>query len=443
MASAVGLAVPVSRKSESLILTSHSYALTTREGLLMTVGHSGEEVSFTQLYADYCADATDAPIIYNVFLGYALISAVTPQAYYRIGDDDARLSLYLVLLGPSSKFRKSTALRMAKNILSRIDPEAFLPSEFSHEALVSMLKVRAQGVLWLSEFSTFLSLLDRDYCRSIRGLLTDLFDAPSTYTRRTQKDGLLELKDVNINVWSASTTRWFLNHSKETDFQGGFLPRFLFIPAYEKEKVMAFRGRVDVGKQNAILLRLNEIRKNCNREITFSDEAKRAYEIWYGRYSKKELNPLLMPFSERLAAYALKFSALEAMNRDATTTINERHIREGTHLIDWLRKALEQLAEEEFAFSYHAESRKKVLAIVKAAGPEGVSKRDLSRKADLPRAQLLQVLLGLQDEERISPFRIEPKGGERGRKREGYHEWKFKPKEAEASKETPRRRGEK
>ena len=177
---------------------------------------------------------TDAPREYIVPCALVTIATVlSHRVYVPFGGDRVYPNLWVVLLGPSSTFRKTTTVKQVRRTLGRLtegDPHGLLfPDEFSKEALVSRLAERAQGLLTYSEFSGALAAMGRDYMSGTKELLADLYDSPPKY-QRTVGNRTITAQNVCIGILAASQTDWLLEKIKESDIRGGFMARICSCP---------------------------------------------------------------------------------------------------------------------------------------------------------------------------------------------------------------------
>jgi hypothetical protein len=153
---------------------------------------------------------SDAPRVYHVASGLVGIAACVEQrAWLTFGGDQIYPNLFAIILGPSSFFRKSSSLSKGRKTLSRANPDALLPDEFSRESLVKLLATRSQRLLTFSEFSGFLAHVSRDYMSGTKELLTDLYDCPETYTRVVGREEF-RASNLCLSILAASQTGWLL-----------------------------------------------------------------------------------------------------------------------------------------------------------------------------------------------------------------------------------------
>jgi hypothetical protein len=151
---------------------------------------------------------SDAPREYQIAAGVAVIAAtIASRVYLPFGGDRLYPNVWILILGSSSFFRKSSTLSKAKKTLSRFQAGdskgILLPDEFSREALLRHLSERAQGLLTYSEFSGALACFGHYYMSGTKELLADLYDSPDSYTRLVGQQ-TWKLQNVCLSILAAS-----------------------------------------------------------------------------------------------------------------------------------------------------------------------------------------------------------------------------------------------
>lgn len=191
---------------------------------------------FLRSYVEYCADTTDAPHIFHLGVGVAILGAALGNNV-RI-PSWARQEIYpnvwLVLIAPSGFMRKSASLRMGRGLLSRSVPKTLLPQDWTPEKLTSILQDNAAGLLSISEFTRILAMLERDYNLGAKEMLTELYDSPAEWVVERQKTNKRVIENAAISIMAATTLDWLQDRVKSKDLRGGFLARFLFLPATKR-----------------------------------------------------------------------------------------------------------------------------------------------------------------------------------------------------------------
>lgn len=146
-----------------------------------------------------------------------------------------RPNLWMLLLGPSTIFRKSTSLAIAAKILRAVDNEVFLPTDFSPQSLVVEFSQRNNraGFLMRDEVSGFFHTVKRaDYMAGVKELLIKLFDGDS-FRRRLRHEEFVV--DSPYFVWlGGAVTEKFLDAVTEEDVFSGLLIRFILVKPESK-----------------------------------------------------------------------------------------------------------------------------------------------------------------------------------------------------------------
>ncbi len=287
-----------------------------------------QPATFARAYSTWAESFTDAPPQFHRMVSYWVLSTLLGRrVYLHLGDDWLFPNLWLVVLAPSSFYRKSTALSIGAKMVNAVRPDTILPSEFSQECLVALMQQQAHGALVAYEFRTLLALMLKDYNSGLQSLLTELYDSPPEYCRKT---GTKEIKEYRVEkpyltILGASTVDWLLQSVQGGDISGGFLARFLFVSADTKTKTLAFQPPADQAEKARLIETVKKITAvSGSGRMDYALDARREYERWYAEFCRKsESAPeAVRAFFPRLTAYAHKFGMLEAVQRGHYPTIS-------------------------------------------------------------------------------------------------------------------------
>jgi hypothetical protein len=358
------------------------------------------------LYEAYWCPTTDAPREYLIPCGLATIgTTIGNRVYIPFGGDRIYPNLWQVVLGPSSTYRKSTCVKMARRTLARLtegQPGGLLfPDEFSKEALVTQLSQQAQGLLTYSEFSGAMAAFSRDYMSGTKELLADLYDSPTKYERVVGQK-TITATHVCLSILAASQTDWLLEKLKESDIRGGFLARFTFWPAFYKRGFLAIPPEPDARIGNELIRHLNDVRRVAGA-LTLPPSVRERYAAWL-EHHERQLDSLprsgqLGPFWARLSIITLKMALILHVARTMTLEMDEAALNSAIGLTEFLKAALAQLFEEEMAFTPDMKHRQKVLKQIRQH--PGIHFRDVSRNTNVLKRQLDGILETLVAEELI------------------------------------------
>ncbi len=371
---------------------------------------NGARPSFIKNYIEYASEVTDAPSVFHLYLAYVAVASVCGNnIYLRLGDQKIYPNLFMVLIAPSSLYRKSTSLMIAKRLVQDINNQVVLPNEFSQESLAETLAASPEGTLFYSEFASFLGASQKDYMRGIKEFLTDIYDCPPYYLRKL-KSGPVEIKNPVLSIVGATTATWFLDRIKRDDLEGGFLVRFLWVPAFYKEKTFALPPIADKAKREALVDELKEIER-VGGEMSLSEDARRIYVEWHKRHESEAENlgeHLLCGFYSRFETYALKFAMITEVAATRERTISGRSMKVAIDKIELLKKELKKLSEEQFAFGWFQRAKLKIFKKIKEK--KQIPREDLLRFSHLNKRDFDLVINTLIDEGRVREERTQTAG---------------------------------
>jgi hypothetical protein len=215
-----------------------------------------------------------------------------------------------------------------------------------------------------------------------------------------------------LNILAGTTNELLTENVKEDDLRSGFLPRFIFICATQRNGSLPKPPNADLKWRRELIKMLKKASKR-HGEIRFSPEAESIYTEWYLSREKKlerdSMKGLLNPFYTRLNDYLLKVAMLFAVN-DGSPIISEAHMRQGTVLIDYLTNNLRYYLMNELTFSTFAKDKKKIMEKIINGGPKGISYSLLLRNSNKKAKDLGEYLITLKDSEEIYELKG-PKGG--------------------------------
>ena len=360
-------------------------------------------------YKDYCCEITDAPPEYHQYVGLSLIgSLLGKKVYFLMGDTEIYPNLWMILLAPSSLYRKSTSIHLGCKIISSINRDIFYPPQFSQEKILEILNEKSSGLFVFYEFLSFTKMLEKEYMAGTKAIFTELFDVPDYFSRKT-KSVEVNIKKPCISILSATTVNWFLEAIKEQDMMGGFLPRFLYVPAQTKLKDNPLPDPVDKALKRKIATQLHFlISPILNTKdpicLKMSSESKKLYINWYSKYSDL-INFQTMKhktFMVRFNIYLIKFAIIcQSLEGFKDNYIHYPAMEKAIAYINCLEQKIINLCEDELAFTFADKSKKKILKIIREGQEDGVKKSEILHKSGMLSHYLNKVLSSLIEEDRI------------------------------------------
>jgi hypothetical protein len=191
-----------------------------------------EEDTFIKDYKTWANNATDAPEQYHELACFiALSSVICSGLFLAVHWGEIVPNIWGLVLGESTLTRKTTAMRLAVDMLKSIDDNIILATDGSAEGLLTGLSTRPKrvSVFWKDEVSGLFDSINRkDYLAGLPETLTQLYDAPKVLTRLLRKETITISEPYFIffgggirdKVYSLLNDEYILS---------GFLPRFLVV----------------------------------------------------------------------------------------------------------------------------------------------------------------------------------------------------------------------
>ncbi len=329
---------------------------------------------FVRRYVRYAQSRTDAPPQYHEALALVQLSAVVGRSVHiplAAKPDGMFCNLWLLMLGDSTLFRKTTSEDLAVDLLRAIDHEMFLANDQSPQGFLEEMAFRDGGpsVWHRDEFRSFLSQLKHaSWMAGGKELLTKLYDGSPYYRRlRTKKHKGQEFPDEAkvetpyLVTIAAGVTSRIIDVLTIDDVIDGFLPRFIM--AYPKERpprrpAGTITEQIEAERRSLIDL-LGAIRSGFAARgtctVQFSPEVWRRWNEYAGEIEDEAATSpapeLFGPIAGRQADHALKVAALlqaagGAPARGSNLLIEQSTLEASIELCERLRKDAEGLAME-------------------------------------------------------------------------------------------------
>ena len=276
--------------------------------------------SFLYHFIEYCNKITDAPDIFAFAAGLTAISAILQKNVFMKWTGGKLYANMYILMIMKSGGRKSTVLRVLKQILENFDMEdgsLIYPSDVTPEAFYMVAQSRPYGTFFHGEFGGWLKSLERSYNKGFKEFLTDVYDGFSQKKLIKGPNGtgqLYRIDEPAINILSASTIAWISENIKEADRQSGFMQRFTIFYAQQDKKEIALP--ISNNPPNSLVKELKEL-LSIKGEIKLSEEAKQIYEEFYysENESKKRQSEIYGSFHTRLFTLVIKIAMIYCVMR--------------------------------------------------------------------------------------------------------------------------------
>jgi hypothetical protein len=409
--------------SENFTILTHDFKPLT----MPTLTHIEEPIGrpFIQTYHEWATEVTDAVPVFHDLSCTILLSAIVASSV-RLETSFGQIvpNLWGLILGDSTTTRKTTAMRMAVDMLNKLDPMMVMATDGSPEGLLTGLSERPNkvSIFHKDEVSGFFdSINKKDYLAGMPETLTQLYDVPPVYTRLLRKSKVTIEQSAFIFFCGGIPERVYDNLSEEYVFSG-FLPRFLVVSGEaEIDKLRPMGPPTESGenKKSVIFSTLADLYEaySVERPIIIGGQpvemaprvkAELTQKAWteYNRIEdlltknadESSIPGLALPTFERISRSLLKMALVLAAARqipkNGKITVSDNDIKNAAFYIqDWGRYSIHLIMN-----AGKKTSEKLLDKILEAIRKEpGIPRADLTRHYHLSKREADEIIATLED----------------------------------------------
>ncbi len=277
-------------------------------------------MSWIEDYVDY-AKNNEVPEHFHWWTGLTILgAALRRNVTYKRGRFRIFPNIWIIIVSPAG-CKKTTALDMGYNILSKLDNVKLLPDRFTPEILCRSLgkkeedgRIESQAVLYAPELGVMLD--KKHFNEGLIQLLLRFWDCPEDWTYETITGGSVPLKNVAITLMGAVADDIFKESMPEMVLKSGFLSRVLVITGKDEGKVEPFPWTDDIVETD-IITSLYEL-SLLKGEMIFGSKAQEWYVNWYIRHKSKLRNTIedkIRAYYERKPKYLFQIGMLCSISK--------------------------------------------------------------------------------------------------------------------------------
>lgn len=312
-----------------------------------------------QAYAEY-TENTEPPASYHTWTGISVIAGALQRKVYMDWNFQRIFpNMYIVLVGPSGRCKKGTAMNLGKDIMSKIKGINYTANAMTKEALIKRFKesessftdpdagkVAAAGNLYMhssltcfsDELSVFLGNNDIKFLSS----LTDWYDSHENWEYETVGRGKEDLKGICLNLLGGTAPDWFQSILPEEAVGGGFTSRIFFIVEERKRKTVPHHQVTPHERKLREYLIADLERINALKGFyTFSESALEQYVEWYkaqdiaiDRGQLPVTDPRFAGYCDRRATHIKKLCMVVAASAGDTLIIDWQHFETAREMME-------------------------------------------------------------------------------------------------------------
>lgn len=302
-------------------------------------------------YLEYTVN-NEAPTPFHFWVGVSVIGGVLARnlyfdkAHYRVYPNQ-----FIILVAPTGRCRKSTAISIGVKLLRRLGSVNILAEKITPEALVQALGRRksvddgqiveeCSGFIHAPELAVFLG--KQLYNEGLVALLTGLSDNPDKWDYETRTKATVRLTNVNLSMLGASTPDWLYDSIPEAAFGGGFMSRIIFVVQTETPRILPFPPPEDEIAREWLMDRLVSFRDR-NGQFVNSPDGHQWYVDWYmqlGTEKKKMEDPRLAGYWERKPDHLIRLAMILAIASEGPLVLTDEVYDQALKVLNTLETPL-------------------------------------------------------------------------------------------------------
>lgn len=269
-------------------------------------------------------EETESPRHFWSWAGIFVLSSVLERrVWLPYGLHTIYPNIYLLMVAPPGRCRKSAPVSFAKKILQEVECNVFVDSPTKRALTKYMAElarvcafrfIRSDGVelskpqcpiaLVSKELSSFFAINLKEMVE----VLTDLFDSHDEWEYQTSEKGKDKLYGICVGCYFATTPNWIARNLPEEAIGGGFTSRFVSIYGNEKYKFVPIPPEPDAILYRAMVEDLAML-KRLSGEFKWGTGSKELFAGWYSTIEQKvqgTFDERIRVFLEREHIIALK-----------------------------------------------------------------------------------------------------------------------------------------
>jgi len=299
-------------------------------------------------YMQYTED-TEPAKLYRKWVGISTIaSALQRKVWLPVGKVGTWFpNFFIILVGPSGKARKGTAMGPGKKLIKEIEGIKIAAQSVTKEALVRNMAEANQTsfaeddeskpilhsslTIFSEELTVFLGYSNRE----LMAYLTDWYDCEHPWVNETKTQGVDVIQGTWLNLLGATTPKLIRTTLPEDAVGGGFTSRVIFVFEEDKEKAITpWAIKRDEETFELLLEDLREIHQ-CAGQVSITPAFSDYFTDAYYRLEEKPAvdHPRFGGYNNRRAGHMVKLAMVLSASESNSLVLEKRHIKRADKIL--------------------------------------------------------------------------------------------------------------
>jgi uncharacterized protein DUF3987 len=279
--------------------------------------------NWIQGYLTYTAES-ESPEEYHLWVAISAIAgAMRRQSFFNYEYFIVYPNMYVILVGPAGRCKKSTAMRIGRGMLSGVEGIKFTTDSVTRERLIQDLSQakNADGhssmTAYSSEFATLLTSSGMDMVV----FLTDIYDSPMLWEHSSKTGGTNKIVAPYLNLIGGTTPDWIAKAMPLDTVGIGLTSRIVFV-YQDTPRIKPPFPKLNASQKALHPMLIEDLAKISTIRGEYlweSVEAEKEYEKWYeGRLANPNPSgdPRLNGYFERKPVHLIKLMMILAASKN-------------------------------------------------------------------------------------------------------------------------------
>lgn len=342
--------------------------------------------SWLEVYCEYAKNNEAAPQ-FHWWSGITAVAATLRRnVWYQRGYFTCVPSQMTLIVAASGQ-KKTTAVSIAYNLLSKLDHVKVLADRTTPEALAHSLSKtadeenddEAQGLIYAPELSNFLD--KKQHNEGMVQLILRLADSPERWVYKTKTGGITALNNVCLTFLGATANDLLYECVPALALKSGFLARFVCVVGGTEALLAVPFPWKDDNLESQALNGLYEL-SLLKGEMVMPDKVQKWFISWYMRHkvaAAKLASTKLRAYYERKPEHLVRLAMLVSIAVHRRLEFTEGCFEEALAKLEATEPGLEVLYNE-IDSSGAGKEQTLILDYIKQAGPAGIVHSSLLAK---------------------------------------------------------------
>lgn len=326
----------------------------------------GNWLSYYSLYTN----ESESPDSYHLWTGLSILaSAVRRNVWLNQGTYILYSNLYVILVGPPGRVRKSTSIRLGRRLLLGIEGINFSADSITREELIRQLgkiSTTAKQAALTIHSTELSSLIEPSGIKMIQ-FLTDIFDSDFKWHYATKGQGKDTINNPVLNILAATTPSWIADGLPADVIGHGFTSRVIFIYAEDRRYLRPFPKEPDANLIKDLQQDLDHISR-LEGPFSWGKGTKDSYSAIYDEIDKNKPDDYRIEgFHNRKDIHVLKVAMLLSISESDSLVISPTDVETAYSVLNTIEEAMGKTFSAVGKYD-HAVDYERIVAAIADAG---------------------------------------------------------------------------